>query len=160
MRVQVRVRSATTKELECAHMCVQTYIWTCDVRACDAKNGRNSHLGDYCPPLAFSGKKCSWKQEGRREGGLLFRAIQFLEKFVNKLLLFNFIVECKGKKLRTHSAEPLVEGLTFFQLSCPLFAVAAVCNGQLSSTIFGVAIKELQNWLFRNLYDHINSTSN
>ena len=82
--------------------------------------------------------------ESRKEG-LLFRAIQFLEKFVNKLLLFNFIVECKGKKLRTHSAEPLVEGLTFFQLSCPLFAVAAVCNGQLSSTICGVSIKELQN---------------
>ena len=75
----------------------------------------------------------------------MFRAIYFLENIVNKLLLFNFIVECKGKKLRTHSAEPLVEGLTFFQLSCPLFAVAAVCNGQLSSTICGVSIKELQN---------------
>ena len=87
--------------------------------------------------------------ESRKEGGLLFRAIKFLEKCVNKLLLFNFIVECKGKKLRTHSAEPLVEGLTFFQLSCPLFAVAAVCNGQLSSTICGVSIKELQNWLIK-----------
>ena len=81
----------------------------------------------------------------KKEGGLLLRAIQFLENIVNKLLLFNFIIECKGKKLRTHSAEPLVEGLTFFQLSCPLFAVAAVCIGQLSSTICGVSIKKLQN---------------
>ena len=101
------------------------------------------------PPFGLF-RQTMFMKAGRREGGLLFRAIQFLEKFVNKLLLFNFIVECKGKKLRTHSAEPLVEGLTFFQLSCPLFAVAAVCNGQLSSTICGVSIKELQNWLIRN----------
>ena len=37
---KVRVRSATTKELAC----VGTLIWTCEVRACDAKNRRNSHL--------------------------------------------------------------------------------------------------------------------
>ena len=36
-KVQVRVRSATPKELECAHVCVRTYIWTYEVRACDAK---------------------------------------------------------------------------------------------------------------------------
>ena len=44
---KVRVRSATTKELECAHVCVRTYIWTCEVRACDAKNRRNPHLDTY-----------------------------------------------------------------------------------------------------------------
>ena len=41
---KVRVRSATAKELACAHVCVRTLIWTCEVRACDAKNRRNSHL--------------------------------------------------------------------------------------------------------------------
>ena len=56
---------------------------------------------------------------GRREGEL-FRIIYFLENCDNKLLLFNFIAECKEKKLRTHSAELLLGGLTFFQLSCPL----------------------------------------
>ena len=46
-KVRVRVRSATTKELACAHACVRALIWTCEVRACDAKNRRNSHLGFY-----------------------------------------------------------------------------------------------------------------
>ena len=44
---KVRVRSVTTKELMCAHVCVRTLIWMCEVRACDAKNGRNSHLAVY-----------------------------------------------------------------------------------------------------------------
>ena len=43
-KVRVRVWSATTKELACAHVCVRTLIWTWEVRACDAKNRRNSHL--------------------------------------------------------------------------------------------------------------------
>ena len=41
---KVRVRSATTSNWVCAHVCVRTLIWTCEVRACDPKNGRNSHL--------------------------------------------------------------------------------------------------------------------
>ena len=47
--VRVRVRSATTSNWVCAHVCVRTLIWTCEVRACevhacDPKKGRNSHL--------------------------------------------------------------------------------------------------------------------
>ena len=44
MKVRVRVQSATTSNWVCAHVCVRTLIWTCEVRACDQKNGRNSHL--------------------------------------------------------------------------------------------------------------------
>ena len=40
-KVWVWVRSATTSNW----VCVRTLIWTCEVRACDQKNGRNSHLG-------------------------------------------------------------------------------------------------------------------
>ena len=39
------MQSATIKELVCVHVCVQTKIWTCEVRATQ-KNGRNSHLDD------------------------------------------------------------------------------------------------------------------
>ena len=46
------------------------------------------------PPFGFFRQKMFMKAE-RKEGGLLSRAIQCSEKFVNKLLLFNFIVECK-----------------------------------------------------------------
>ena len=45
--VRVRVRSATTSNWVCAHVCVRTLIWTCEVRACDPKKGRNSHLELY-----------------------------------------------------------------------------------------------------------------
>ena len=44
-KVRVRVRSATTSNWTCAHVCVRTLNWTCEVRACDPKKGRNSHLG-------------------------------------------------------------------------------------------------------------------
>ncbi len=44
--VWVRVRSATTSNWVCAHVCVRTLIWTCEVRACDPKNGHNSRLDD------------------------------------------------------------------------------------------------------------------
>ena len=77
---------------------------------------------------------------GRREGEL-FRTIHFLENYDNKLLLFNFIVECKGKKLRTHSVEPLLGGLTFFQLSCPLS-----CSGCSMQRPIGL----YQLWRFHN----------
>ena len=43
-KVRVRVRSETTSNWVCAHVCVRTLIWTCKVRACDPKNRRNSHL--------------------------------------------------------------------------------------------------------------------
>ena len=42
---KVRVRSATTSNWMCPHMCVRTLIWTCKVGACDPKNSRNSHFG-------------------------------------------------------------------------------------------------------------------
>ena len=41
---KVGVRSATTPNWVCAHVCVRTLIWTYEVRACDPKNGHNSHL--------------------------------------------------------------------------------------------------------------------
>ena len=40
----MQVRSATTSNWVCAHVCVRTLIWACEVRACDPKKGRNSHL--------------------------------------------------------------------------------------------------------------------
>ena len=43
----VRVRSATTIKWGCAHVCVRTDFWTCEVRACDAKNGRNPCLDKF-----------------------------------------------------------------------------------------------------------------
>ena len=42
--VRVRVQIATTSDWVCAHVCVRTLIWMCEVRACDPKNRRNSHL--------------------------------------------------------------------------------------------------------------------
>lgn len=44
---KVRVRSATTSNY------VRTLIWTCDVRACDPKNGRNSHLASSVLTLEY-----------------------------------------------------------------------------------------------------------
>ena len=52
LKVRVRVRSATTSNWACAHVWVRTLIWTCEVHACDPKNGRNSHLAFY-PQLPF-----------------------------------------------------------------------------------------------------------
>ena len=49
---KVRVRSATTPNWVCAHVCVRTLIWMCELRACDPKNGRNSHLGQSINNLA------------------------------------------------------------------------------------------------------------
>ena len=43
-KVWVGVRSATTSNWVCA--C--TLIWTCEVRACDPKNGRNSVILEQC----------------------------------------------------------------------------------------------------------------
>ena len=53
-KVRVRVRSATTSNWVCAHVCVRTLIWTCEVRACDPKNGRNSHLENMWPFFYFT----------------------------------------------------------------------------------------------------------
>ena len=47
----VRVWSATTLGGRCAHVCVRTYIWTCEVRACDPKKGRNPCLVNLTWPI-------------------------------------------------------------------------------------------------------------
>ena len=43
--VRVGVQSATTPNWVYAHVCARTLIRTCEVRACDPKNCRKSHLG-------------------------------------------------------------------------------------------------------------------
>ena len=91
LKVRVRVRSATTSNLVCAHVCVRTSIWTCEVRACDPKNGRNSHL-DY---FTFM--------------------VEIVMKFMGKFL-FNFCVLLSGNKeylflKYTHPSLSIGEGI-------------------------------------------------
>ena len=52
-KVRVRVRSAIIIKLGCAHVCVRTDFWTCEVRACDAKNGRNPCLAKNATRVKF-----------------------------------------------------------------------------------------------------------
>ena len=54
--MRVRVQSATTSNW----VCVRTLIWTCEVRACDPKKGRISHLGYNI---------CSFQEVSRQSSG-------------------------------------------------------------------------------------------